>query len=194
MKFQQVIDFLNSIQEHYQSSLELDHSDRFDDEDVIRLYIEQGSIEKIFETLVLRFEEDAIVDDAYLQQIFQDFNIDTKEANSLLKEKSIPKEPSFSKQALFKKPSFSKTTEKERTISSDHKVYQHSKSVETPNPTIIKDESDGSLNVISFLIPFVGIIYYAINQDNRPVKSASALRTSLFSVILYVVIYLITFS
>jgi hypothetical protein len=189
MKLVQIIDFLNAIQRHYQSD-NFDDSNLFSEEDVIKLYLKNGSIQDVFKTLVLKYEENVVIDEPYINQVFDEFNINPEDANVILNEKSIPKEPSFSRKALIKKPSFSKESKEIKSITD---LQEKSDNAAHTKKTIkkIEDESDGGLNLISFLIPLVGIIYYAVNQDNKPLKSKAALTSSLVAVVLFIVIYLI---
>lgn len=188
MQLDRIVDFFNSIQSHYQAS-----ANPFNSNDVIGLYIKYGSIQKMFEFLILSNEKDVTVDKAYLNEIFKEFDIDPVEVNKLLKKESVPKEPSFSKQALVKRPTFSKTNRQAYLNNSINEDEDSSilKGVSNPKKN---DESDSVLNTISFLIPLVGIIYYAVNQDNMPIKSASALKSALLPFLIWIILLIIFMS
>lgn len=192
MELTQVINFLNAIQKHYLSD-DFDQTKSFKKEDVIRLYIENGSIQNIFKTLVQQFEKEVLIDESYINQVFNDFKINPEDANTMLKEMSVPKEPTFSKKALIKKPTFSKSST-DLKVESDSQEREINKMYNTPPLNRIHDKSDGGLNLISFLIPLVGIIYYAVHNDTKPVKSSAALTSSLVAVGLLFVIYLIGYN
>jgi hypothetical protein len=132
----------------------------FDEEALIKLSIEHGSVEKIFESLILKYEKGVDINEEYINKVFSEYKIDIDQANSLLSKLKQPKEPSFSKKALLKTPDFSKskfeeiakpsfgiesnlTNDKSPSFSSNDQLGSYS-----------DDESDGLINFISFINSF----------------------------------------
>ena len=113
----QTLKFFNSIQLHYGKLNSVNESDiqLFDEEALIKLSIEHGSVEKIFESLILKYEKGVDINEEYINKVFSEYKIDIEQANSLLNKLKQPKEPSFSKKALLKTPDFSKTKFEEIT-------------------------------------------------------------------------------
>jgi hypothetical protein len=54
------------------------------------------------------------------------------------------------------------------------------------------DQKSTGLNVISFLIPLVGLIIYLIQKDSHPIKATSAGKAALWGVGVGVVLYIIS--
>ena len=107
----QLLKFFNSIQLHYGKLNSVNERDikLIDEEALIKLSIEHGSVEKIFESLILKYEKGVDINDEYINKVFSEYKIDIDQANSLLSKLKQPKEPSFSKKALLKTPDFSKS-------------------------------------------------------------------------------------
>ena len=112
----QILKFFNSIQLHYGKLNSVNERDiqLFDEEALIKLSIEHGSVEKIFEFLILKYEKGVDINEEYINKVFSEYKIDIDQANSLLSKLKQPKEPSFSKKALLKTPDFSKTKFEEK--------------------------------------------------------------------------------
>jgi len=106
-----LLKFFNSIQLHYGklNSVNENSIQLFDEKALIKLSIEHGSVEKIFEFLILKYEKDVDINEEYINKVFSEYKIDIDQANSLLNKLKQPKEPSFSKKALLKTPDFSKS-------------------------------------------------------------------------------------
>jgi hypothetical protein len=107
----QILKFFNSIQLHYGKLNSVNERDikLIDEEALIKLSIKHGSVEKIFESLILKYEKGVDINDEYINKVFSEYKIDIDQANSLLSKLKQPKEPSFSKKALLKTPDFSKS-------------------------------------------------------------------------------------
>jgi len=108
---EKLLKFFNSIQLHYGKLNSVNETDiqLFDEEALIKLSIEHGSVEKIFEFLILKYEKGVDINEEYINKVFSEYKIDIDQANSLLSKIKQPKEPSFSKKALLKTPDFSKS-------------------------------------------------------------------------------------
>ena len=146
----QTLKFFNSIQLHYGKLNSVNETDiqLFDEEALIKLSIEHGSVEKMFESLILKYEKGVDINEEYINKVFSEYKIDIEQANSLLNKLKQPKEPSFSKKALLKtpdfskskfdeiaKPSFSNIPKSQNKIEID-KIKDHSKNtVDTKNKT-----------------------------------------------------------
>ena len=113
----QILKFFNSIQLHYGKLNSVNERDikLIDEEALIKLSIKHGSVEKIFESLILKYEKGVDINEEYINKVFSEYKIDIDQANSLLSKLKQPKEPSFSKKALLKTPDFSKTKFEEIT-------------------------------------------------------------------------------
>jgi len=107
----QLLKFFNSIQLHYGKLNSVNERDihLFDEKALIKLSIKHGSVEKIFESLILKYEKGVDINEEYINKVFSEYKIDIDQANSLLSKLKQPKEPSFSKKALLKTPDFSKS-------------------------------------------------------------------------------------
>ena len=57
--------------------------------------------------------------------------------------------------------------------------------------TPIEDKPDAGLNLVSFLIPIVGFIYYAVNREKYPLKSDSCGKWALGGLLVGFVCYVI---
>ena len=186
----QLLKFFNSIQLHYGKLNSVNERDihLFDEEALIKLSIEHGSVEKIFESLILKYEKGVDINEEYINKVFSEYKIDIDQANSLLSKLKQPKEPSFSKKALLKTPDFSKskfeeiakpsfgiesnlTNDKSPSFSSNDQLGSYS-----------DDESDGLINFISFIIPLAGIIIYAVNSSQKPNMANAAGRSALLGI------------
>lgn len=55
------------------------------------------------------------------------------------------------------------------------------------------DEKSVGLNVISFLIPLVGLIIYLTQKDSQPIKATSAGKAALWGVGVGVALYILSF-
>jgi len=113
----QILKFFNSIQLHYGKLNSVNERDikLIDEEALIKLSIKHGSVEKIFEYLILKYEKGVDINEEYINKVFSEYKIDIDQANSLISKLKQPKEPSFSKKALLKTPDFSKTKFEEIT-------------------------------------------------------------------------------
>lgn len=58
------------------------------------------------------------------------------------------------------------------------------------NSSRVEDRPDAGLNLVSFLIPLIGIIYYAVNREKFPQKSDSCGKWALLGIIVGFVGYL----
>jgi hypothetical protein len=61
-----------------------------------------------------------------------------------------------------------------------------------PKTTMSADQKSTGLNVISFLIPLVGLIIYLTQKDTHPIKATSAGKSALWGVGVGVVFYIIS--
>lgn len=193
MAIHSILKFFNSIQLHYEKLNSVNESDihLFDEEDLIKLSIEYGSVEKIFESLILKYEKGVDVNEEYINKVFKEYDIDIEQANSLLNKLKQPKEPSFSKKALLKTPDFSKTKFEE--IAKPSFVLENNPS-KIRNPSYSSnDNSDGLINLFSFLIPLVGVIIYAVNINEKPNMANAAGRSALLGIFFGVICGIIYF-
>ena len=199
MAIHSILKFFNSIQLHYGKLNSVNESDiqLFDEEALIKLSIEHGSVEKIFEFLILKYEKGVDINEEYINKVFSEYKIDIDQANSLLSKLKQPKEPSFSKKALLKTPDFSKSKFEEITKPSfgiennPSKDKSPSFSNNDQLGSNSDDESDGLINFISFFIPIIGIIVYAVNSSDKPIKASAAGRSALFGILFEIIAYFI---
>ena len=187
---EQTLKFFNSIQLHYGKLNSVNERDiqLFDEEALIKLSIEHGSVEKIFESLILKYEKGVDINEEYINKVFSEYKIDIEQANTFLNKLKQPKEPSFSKKALLKTPDFSKSKFDE--ISKPSFGIENNPSNDK-NPSFSSndqlgsysdDESDGLINFISFIIPLAGIIIYAVNSSEKPNMANAAGRSALLGI------------
>ena len=182
--------FFNSIQLHYGKLNSVNERDiqLFDEEALIKLSIEHGSVEKIFESLILKYEKGVDINEEYINKVFSEYKIDIEQANTFLNKLKQPKEPSFSKKALLKTPDFSKTKFEEITKPSfgieNNLTNDKSPSFSSNDQlgSYSDDESDGLINFISFIIPLAGIIIYAVNSSQKPNMANAAGRSALLGI------------
>ena len=195
----QTLKFFNSIQLHYGKLNSVNERDiqMFDEEALIKLSIEYGSVEKIFESLILKYEKGVDINEEYINKVFSEYKIDIEQANSLLNKLKQPKEPSFSKKALLKTPDFSKT-KFEEIAKPSFGIENNPSKDKSPSfsnndqlGSYSDDESDGLINFISFFIPIVGIIVYVINSSDKPRKANAAGRSALFGILFEIIAYFI---
>lgn len=137
MVVKEILDFFNSIQIHYSKLNSINESDLklIDEETLIKLSIEYGSAEKLFEFLILKYEKGVDVNQEYISNVFNEYNIDINQANILLNKLKQPKEPSFTKNALLKTPDFSKSKFEEISKTS----FEESSLKNNKKDEIIKD-------------------------------------------------------
>ena len=186
----QILKFFNSIQLHYGKLNSINERDihLFDEEALIKLSIEHGSVEKIFESLILKYEKGVDINEEYINKVFSEYKIDIDQANSLLSKLKQPKEPSFSKKALLKTPDFSKSKFEEIAKPSfgiENKITNDKSPSFSSNDQLgsySDDESDGLINFISFIIPLAGIIIYAVNSSQKPNMANAAGRSALLGI------------
>lgn len=57
-----------------------------------------------------------------------------------------------------------------------------------------KDQANSGLNIISFLIPLVGIIVYLAEANSNPIKAKSAGKAALWGVLVYIILVAISSS
>ena len=195
----QILKFFNSIQLHYGKLNSVNERDikLIDEEALIKLSIKHGSVEKIFESLILKYERGVDINEEYINKVFSEYKIDIDQANSLISKLKQPKEPSFSKKALLKTPDFSKTKFEEITKPSfgieNNLTNDKSPSFSSNDQlgSYSDDESDGLINFISFIIPLVGIIVFAVNSSDKPNKANAAGRSALFGILFEIIGYFI---
>ena len=186
----QLLKFFNSIQLHYGKLNSVNERDihLFDEKALIKLSIEHGSVEKIFESLILKYEKGVDINEEYINKVFSEYKIDIDQANSLLSKLKQPKEPSFSKKALLKTPDFSKSKFEEIAKPSfgiENKITNDKSPSFSSNDQLgsySDDESDGLINFISFIIPLAGIIIYAVNSSQKPNMANAAGRSALLGI------------
>ena len=186
----QLLKFFNSIQLHYGKLNSVNERDIYllDEEALIKLSIKHGSVEKIFESLILKYEKGVDINEEYINKVFSEYKIDIEQANSLLNKLKQPKEPSFSKKALLKTPDFSKSKFDEISKPS-FGIENNLKNDKSPSfssndqlGSYSDDESDGLINFISFIIPLAGIIIYAVNSSEKPNMANAAGRSALLGI------------
>ena len=186
----QLLKFFNSIQLHYGKLNSVNERDihLFDEKALIKLSIKHGSVEKIFESLILKYEKGVDINEEYINKVFSEYKIDIDQANSLLSKLKQPKEPSFSKKALLKTPDFSKSKFEEIAKPSfgiENKITNDKSPSFSSNDQLgsySDDESDGLINFISFIIPLAGIIIYAVNSSQKPNMANAAGRSALLGI------------
>ena len=187
---EQTLKFFNSIQLHYGKLNSVNERDiqLFDEEALIKLSIEHGSVEKIFESLILKYEKGVDINEEYINKVFSEYKIDIEQANTFLNKLKQPKEPSFSKKALLKTPDFSKT-KFEEIAKPSFGIENNLKNDKNPSfssndqlGSYSDDESDGLINFISFIIPLAGIIIYAVNSSEKPNMANAAGRSALLGI------------
>jgi len=186
----QLLKFFNSIQLHYGKLNSVNERDihLFDEKALIKLSIKHGSVEKIFESLILKYEKGVDINEEYINKVFSEYKIDIDLANSLLSKLKQPKEPSFSKKALLKTPDFSKSKFEEIAKPSfgiENKITNDKSPSFSSNDQLgsySDDESDGLINFISFIIPLAGIIIYAVNSSQKPNMANAAGRSALLGI------------
>jgi xylulokinase len=72
MTSKNILNFFNTLIIHYRK-VDLKYKDTpyYKEEDIVKLFMEYQSIEKVFESIVLKFEKDVVVDDEYLDGVLE---------------------------------------------------------------------------------------------------------------------------
>jgi hypothetical protein len=180
MDIKTLLNFLNSIQLYY------GEDNTLNERSLIQLAKDYKTIDKIFESLIHKYEKDAHINEDYLNKIFNEYSINIDEANLLLNQLKKPKDPTFSKKALLKSPGFSKS-KFEKNLNPSFGLDKEKNHYDSSS----NDESDGIINIFSFLIPIVGIIVYAIEIDKKPNKAKAAGNSAILGIIIGIILYFI---
>jgi uncharacterized membrane protein YvbJ len=63
--------------------------------------------------------------------------------------------------------------------------------VQTTPVSAVKDESNTGLNIISFLIPIIGVVLYIIYHEKEPIKAKGVGKWTIISVVIGIVFWII---
>ena len=184
----EILKIVNDISIHYGSNK------TYDKKDLVKLFLDHSSFEKFMVFFISSHEKEVEVTDDYINDILKDYDIEKSKVEKIFNDIKKPKEPSFSKNKLIKKPSFTKVKDSqiENTSKETKPSFNKSEGITLESET--NDKSDSGINIISFLIPIIGIIIYATQKQQYPIKAKAALDSAISGIVIGVIVGFISYA
>jgi len=185
---EKILKIINDISDHYKSGK------IYDKQNLVKLFLDHSSFEKFMVFFISSHEKEVEVTDDYINDILKDYDIEKSEVEKIFNDIKKPKEPSFSKNKLIKKPSFTKVKDSqiENTPNETRPSFNKSEGITLESET--NDKSDSGINIISFLIPIIGIFIYATQKHQYPIKAKAALDSAISGIVIGVILGFISYT